>query len=143
MKRRAESTMKGKAEGIDLRSLAATWRQVLLPMVAGIVTTKKALHEWVTEMGMAALVGVMEADAERVVGCRKGGQQKGRRLGLHRHAVSLRRAEGGAAAATRSHGGQEARSAIAIGDALPVARPDERQGGRPDPAGRVHAELRG
>jgi putative transposase len=81
MKRRAESTMKGKAEGIDLRSLAATWRQVLLPMVAGIVTTKKALHEWVTEMGMAALVGVMEADAERVVGCHKGGHQKGRRLG--------------------------------------------------------------
>jgi putative transposase len=81
MKRKAESTTKGKAEGIDLRSLAATWRQVLLPMVAGIVTTKKALHEWVTEMGMAALVGVMEADAERVVGCRKGGHQPGRRLG--------------------------------------------------------------
>lgn len=81
MKRKAESTTKGKAEGIDLRGLAATWRQVLLPMVAGMVTTKKALHEWVTEMGMAALVGVMEADAERVVGCRKGGHQKGRRLG--------------------------------------------------------------
>ena len=81
MKRKAESTINGKAEGTDLRSLAATWRQVLLPMVAGIVTTRKALHEWVTEMGMAALVGVMEADAERVVGCRKGGHQQGRRLG--------------------------------------------------------------
>jgi putative transposase len=81
MRRKAESTTNGKPEGLELRSLAATWRQVMLPMVAGIVTTKKALHEWVTDMGMAALVGVMEADAQRVVGCRKGGHQDGRRLG--------------------------------------------------------------
>ena len=70
MKRKAENTTNGKAEGMDLRGLAAMVRQVMLPMVAGIVTTKKALHEWVAEMGMAALVGVMEADAERVLGCR-------------------------------------------------------------------------
>jgi hypothetical protein len=80
MKRKAENTTNGKAEGMNLRGLATMVRQVMLPMVAGIVTTKKALHEWVAEMGMAALVGVMEADAERVVGCRKGGHQQGRRL---------------------------------------------------------------
>lgn len=81
MRKKAENTPNRKPEGLELRNLAATWRQVLLPMVAGIVTTKKALHEWVADMGMAALVGVMEADAERVVGCRKGGHQDGRRLG--------------------------------------------------------------
>jgi putative transposase len=81
MKRRTERTTKRKPEALELRSLAATWRQVLLPMVAGIVTTKKALREWVTDFGMAALVGLMEADAERVVGCRKGGHQPGRRFG--------------------------------------------------------------
>jgi hypothetical protein len=81
MRKKAENTSNRKPEGLELRNLAATWRQVLLPMVAGIVTTKKALHEWVADMGMAALVGVMEADAERVVGCRKGGHQDGRRLG--------------------------------------------------------------
>jgi putative transposase len=81
MKKRAERTTKRKPEPLELRGLAATWRQVLLPMVAGMVTTKKALHEWVTDFGMAALVGLMEADAERVVGCRKGAHQPGRRFG--------------------------------------------------------------
>jgi hypothetical protein len=33
-----------KPQALELRDLAATWRQVLLPMLAGIVTTKKALH---------------------------------------------------------------------------------------------------
>lgn len=81
MKKRAERARKVKPEALELRGLAATWRQVLLPMLAGMVTTKKALHEWVLDFGMAAMVGLMEADAERVVGCRKGGQQKGRELG--------------------------------------------------------------
>ena len=81
MQRKAENTTNGKPEGMELRALAATWRQVLLPMVAGIVSTKKAMHEWVADMGLAAIVGLLEADAERVVGCRKGGHQKGRQLG--------------------------------------------------------------
>jgi hypothetical protein len=49
-------------------------------MLAGIVTTKRAMREWVADFGMAAMVGLMEADAERVVGCRKGGRHKGRQL---------------------------------------------------------------
>lgn len=81
MKKRAERARKVKEQALELRDLAGTWRQVLLPMLAGIVTTKKALHEWVLEFGMAAMVGLMEADAEQVVGCRKGGHQKGRKLG--------------------------------------------------------------
>lgn len=80
MKRRAGTATQGKTEPPELRGMAAAWRQVVLPMVAGIVTTKKAMREWVTEFGMAALVGLMEADAERAVGCRKGAQQKNRRL---------------------------------------------------------------
>ena len=81
MQRKAENTTNGKPAGMELRALAATWRQVLLPMVAGIVSTKKAMHEWVADMGLAAIVGLLEADSERVVGCRKGGHQKGRQLG--------------------------------------------------------------
>lgn len=80
MKREAGRATKGKTEATEQLGLAAAWRQVLLPMVAGIVTTKKAMHEWVTEFGMAALVGLMQADAERVVGAPKGAQQKGRRF---------------------------------------------------------------
>lgn len=79
MRKRTETTTKGKTEVPGLRGLAATWRQVLLPMVAGMVTTKKVLHDWVTDFGLAALVGVMEADAERIVGGRKGGRQTRRR----------------------------------------------------------------
>jgi putative transposase len=80
MKKRAERARKVKPQALELLDLAGTWRQVLLPMLAGIVTTKKALHEWVLDFGMAAMVGLMEADAERVVGCRKGGHQKGRKF---------------------------------------------------------------
>ena len=47
MKRKAESTTNGKAEGMDLRGLTAIVRQVMLPMVAGIVTANNALRDWV------------------------------------------------------------------------------------------------
>ena len=80
MKREAGRAAKGKTERTELRGLAEAWRQVVLPMVAGIVTTKKAMRDWVTEFGMAALVGLMEADAERAVGAPKGSHQKGRRF---------------------------------------------------------------
>lgn len=80
MKREAGRTTKGKMEPTELRGLAEAWRQVVLPMVAGIVTTKKAMRDWVTDFGMAALLGLMEADAERAVGAPKGAHQKGRRL---------------------------------------------------------------
>lgn len=80
MRKRAETTTKGKQEANDLQTLAGTWRQVLLPMLAGVVTTKKLLRDWVTEFGLAAVVGLMEADAERMVGARKGARQPGRRF---------------------------------------------------------------
>jgi hypothetical protein len=80
MKKRAENPTSEKAKALELRDLAGTWRQVLLPMLTGIVTTKKAMREWVVDFGMASMVALMEGDAERVVGCRKGGQLKGRRL---------------------------------------------------------------
>jgi hypothetical protein len=72
MKREAGRTTKWKTEPTELRGLAEAWRQVVLPMVAGIVTTKKAMRDWVTDFGMAALLGLMEADAERAVGAPKG-----------------------------------------------------------------------
>jgi hypothetical protein len=80
MKKKAENPTNEKAKALELRDLAGTWRQVLLPMLAGIVTTKKAMREWVVDFGMASMVALMEGDAERLVGCRKGGQLKGRRL---------------------------------------------------------------
>jgi transposase-like protein len=58
---------------------AGELRQVLLPMLAGVVTTKKLLRDWVTDFGLAAVVGLMQADAERVVGARKSARLPGRR----------------------------------------------------------------
>jgi transposase-like protein len=78
MTKRTEKPTNGKTKALELRDLAATWRQVLLPMLTGIVTTKKAMREWVADFGMASMVALMEGDAERVVGCRKNGHLKGR-----------------------------------------------------------------
>lgn len=80
MRKRAERRTKGKREAHEVRSLARTLRQVLLPMLAGVVTTKKLLREWTTDIGLAAVVGLMEADAERAVGAPKGARQPGRQL---------------------------------------------------------------
>ena len=59
---------------------AAELRQLLLPLLSGVVTTKKLMRDWVTDFGLAAVTGLMQADAERVVGARKGAQQAGRRF---------------------------------------------------------------
>ena len=50
MKRKAESTTNGNPEGMQMRTLAATWRQVLLPMVAGesLKTARKRLAQIVS-----------------------------------------------------------------------------------------------
>jgi hypothetical protein len=58
---------------------AGELRQVLLPMLAGVVTTKKLLRDWVTDFGLAAVVGLMEADAESLVGAPKSARLPGRR----------------------------------------------------------------
>jgi transposase-like protein len=87
MKKRAEKSTKKQpivrlagAERLrDSLFPAANLRQVLLPMLAGLVTTKKLLREWVTDFGLSAVVGLMQADAERIVGARKGAQVSGRR----------------------------------------------------------------
>lgn len=80
MRKRAERTTKGKQEAPDMRSLASTLRQVLAPMLAGVVTTKRLLRDWTTDIGLAAMVGLMEADAERAVGAPKGARRPGRQL---------------------------------------------------------------
>jgi transposase-like protein len=87
MRKRAEKTARRQpivrlAEAERLRETlfpAGELRQVLLPLLAGVVTTKKLLRDWVTDFGMAAVVGLMQADAERAVGARKGAQQTGRK----------------------------------------------------------------
>lgn len=59
--------------------LGSRFRQMLLPLLAGIVATKKSLTEWVTEIGLASVVALMEADAEQLVGP-KGKHQRGRQF---------------------------------------------------------------
>lgn len=86
MRKRAEKTARKQpivrlAEAERLRGTlfpASELRQVLLPLLTGVVTTKKLLRDWVTDFGMAAVVGLMQADAERAVGTRKGARQPGR-----------------------------------------------------------------
>jgi hypothetical protein len=88
MRRKAEKTTRKqpivRLAGVErLRETlfpAAELRQLLLPLLSGVVTTKKLLRDWVTDFGLAAVVGLMQADAERVVGARKGAQQAGRRF---------------------------------------------------------------
>jgi len=75
MKREAKK--QGAAQ--EARDLGPQFRQVLLPLLAGIVATKKSLTEWVTEFGLASVVKLMEADAEQLVGP-KGKHQGGRRF---------------------------------------------------------------
>lgn len=87
MRRKAEKTARRQtsvrlAEAGRLRATlfpAGELRQVLLPLLAGVVTTKKLLRDWVTDFGLAAVVGLMQADAERAVGARKGARQTGRK----------------------------------------------------------------
>jgi transposase-like protein len=87
MKKRAEKTTRKQpivrlAGAERLRATlfpAGELRQVLLPLLAGVVTTKRLLRDWVTDFGLSAVVGLMQADAERVVGARKGARLAGRR----------------------------------------------------------------
>jgi putative transposase len=88
MRMRAEKTARKQpivrlAVGERLREPlfpATELRQLLLPLLSGVVTTKKLLRDWVTDFGLAAVVGLMQADAERVVGARKSARQTGRRF---------------------------------------------------------------
>ena len=87
MRKKAENTTKRQpivrlAGAERLRETlfpAGELRQVLLPMLAGVVTTKKLLRDWVTDFGLAAVLGLMQADAECVVGARKSARLPGRR----------------------------------------------------------------
>jgi putative transposase len=74
VRRRAEKTVQD--QGVTKEN-GATWRQLLMPMLTGMLTTRKALHEWVTELGVASIITLMEADAELLVGS-KGKHQKDR-----------------------------------------------------------------
>ena len=55
--------------------------QILLPMIAGIATTKADLTEWVYEQGLTALHLLLKEDAEEIAGP-KGKHEKGR---THNH----------------------------------------------------------
>ena len=59
---------------------AGELRQLLQPLLSGVVTTKRLMRDWVTDFGLAAVTGLMQADAQRVVGARKGAQQAERRF---------------------------------------------------------------
>jgi hypothetical protein len=56
-------------------------------MVLGMLSTKKALNEWVCEFGMAAVVAAMQEDAVRVAGP-KGKHQKARQYNHWGHTMS-------------------------------------------------------
>ena len=64
MKREARKQGAAQESG----DLGSRFRQMLLPLLAGIVATKKSMTEWVTEIGLASVVALMEADAEQLVG---------------------------------------------------------------------------
>jgi hypothetical protein len=85
MKRKAEKAERKQAEATA--SLAAVFRSALAPMVLGMLSTKKALNEWVCEFGMAAVVAAMQEDAVRVAGP-KGEHQKARQYNHWGHTMS-------------------------------------------------------
>lgn len=74
MKRKAEKkqTTQAPTAGLD-----ETWRQLLLPMVSGIMETKQSMTEWVTAFGLSSVVKLMMTDAEQLAGP-KGKHQKDR-----------------------------------------------------------------
>jgi hypothetical protein len=88
------------------------------------------MRDWVTDFGMAALVGLMEADAGRRRASRRGpegGAPQGAALeplGLQGHPVPLRRAAGHPASAEGTDGGQEARGAAAPRSPVAGRRPE-------------------
>ena len=85
MKRRAEKDSRKQGEAVA--GLAAAFRGVLAPMVLGMLSTKKALNEWVCEFGMAAVVAAMQGDAARIAGP-KGKHQKGREYNHWGHTLT-------------------------------------------------------
>jgi transposase-like protein len=73
--------MESKAEELIVEQtgqrMLGALRQLMLPMIAGLSTTKNELLNWVHQMGLAALKEIFSAEAERVVG-QKGKQQSSR-----------------------------------------------------------------
>lgn len=67
MRRRAERAGRKQAPKTEQTVLGGV-RQLLLPMVAGMVAAKQDLMSWVHQVGLAALKEILAADAERIAG---------------------------------------------------------------------------
>lgn len=68
MRRKSEKQVRKQAVGGSEPGILGRVGQILLPMVAGIATTKTELTSWVHERGMEALAEVLRTDAEELTG---------------------------------------------------------------------------